>query len=108
MYEPSKHVATFYVAGFQYWDGALVIGELKAGMQLDLVPERDNPHDPEAIAIRWKGTKLGFVPASENALVSALSFYGHADVFECRVLKADPARSPWHQLMVGLYVRDAR
>ncbi|MGQ5427120.1 HIRAN domain-containing protein [Thermophilibacter sp. ZX-H3] len=108
MYEPSRHVSTFYVAGFQYWDGASVIGELSSGMGLDLAPERDNPHDPEAVAISWRGTKLGYVPADESGLVSTLAYYGHADVLECRVLKADPTRSPWHQLMVGIYVRDAR
>ena len=108
MYEPSRHVSTFYVAGFQYWDGASVIGELSSGMGLDLAPERDNPHDPEAVAISWRGTKLGYVPADESGLVSTLAYYGHADVLECRVLKADPARSPWHQLMVAINVCDAR
>ena len=73
MYEPSRHIATFYVAGFQYWDGATVIGELASGMGLDLSPERDNPHDPEAVAISWNGTKLGYVPADENGLVSTLA-----------------------------------
>ena len=108
MYEPSKHIATFYVAGFQYWDGASVINELRAGMQLELAPEPENPHDPEAVAILWNGTKLGFVPKDESGLVALLAFYGHADILECRVLKADPTRSPWHQLMVGIYMRDAR
>lgn len=108
MYEPSRHVATFHVAGFQFWDGAVVIGELKSGTKLELVPERDNPHDPEAMALCWHGAKLGYVPADENHLMSTLAFYGHTNAFECRVLQADPTRSPWHQLMVGVYVRDAR
>lgn len=107
-YEPSRHITTFYVAGFQYWEGASVIGELKPGMKLELAAERGNPHDPEAIAIHWNGIKLGYVPADENHLISTLAYYGHAGALECKVLQADPTRSPWHQLMVAINVCDAR
>ena len=51
MYEPSRSIMTFHIAGFQFWDGALVLDQLKAGIQLRLVPEFDNPHDPRAVAI---------------------------------------------------------
>ena len=107
-YEPSRHISTFYVAGFQFWDGASVIGQLKSGMKLELAAERGNPHDPEAIAIRWNGIKLGYVPSGENHLISTLAYFGHADALECTVLQADPTRSPWHQLMVAINVHDAR
>lgn len=32
MYEPSRNIMTFHIAGFQFWDGALVLNQLKAGM----------------------------------------------------------------------------
>lgn len=51
MYEPSRNIMTFHITGFQFWDGALVLDQLKVGMQLRLVPEFDNPHDPRAVAI---------------------------------------------------------
>ena len=108
MYEPSPALMSFYIAGFQHWDGALVLGELAAGMELDLVPEFDNPHDPNAIAIRRGGTKLGYVPADMNEMLATLMFYGHGDAFECVVQQVAPERSPWHQVRVGVYVSDAR
>ena len=49
MYEPSRVLLSFHIAGFQYADGALVLGDLKAGDKLTLRAERDNPHDPEAV-----------------------------------------------------------
>ena len=49
MYEPSRVLLSFHIAGFQYADGALVLGDLKAGDKLTLCAECDNPHDPEAI-----------------------------------------------------------
>lgn len=32
MYEPSRNIMTFHIAGFQFWDGALVLNQLKAGL----------------------------------------------------------------------------
>ena len=54
MYEPSRNLFSFHIAGFQHHDGALVLGDLKAGDTLELVPERDNPYDAEAIAVKFR------------------------------------------------------
>ncbi|MBQ3106849.1 MAG: HIRAN domain-containing protein, partial [Eggerthellaceae bacterium] len=98
----------FFVAGFRCYDGALVLGRLQAGAAVDLVPEFDNPYDRDAIEIRYEGVKLGYVPASKNASMALMAFYGHADVFEARILQVDSEADPWEQVRVGIYVRDAR
>ena len=85
MYEPSRVLLSFHIAGFQYADGALVLGDLKAGDKLMLCAERDNPHDPEAVAIYYGNTKLGYVPGNEVGPLSLMMYYGHEDVFEVRV-----------------------
>lgn len=85
MYEPSRVLLSFHIAGFQYADGALVLGDLKAGDKLTLCDERDNPHDPEAVAIYYGNTKLGYVPGNEVGPLSLMMYYGHEDVFEARV-----------------------
>lgn len=108
MYEPSRQISSFYIAGFQYWDGALVLSELKVGERLRLVPEFDNPHDSSAMAIYRGKTKMGFVPGSENELLALMFFYGHSDGFELRVLQVSPDQKPWEQVRVGMYVTDAR
>ena len=107
-YEPSRHLISFHVAGFQHWDGATVLSKLSPGCQLDLVPEFDNPHDPEAIALYIDGVKIGYVPADKNGLISTLAFFGHTSVFECRVLQVAPEKDPWEQVRMGIYVVDAR
>ena len=48
MYEPSRVLLSFHIAGFQYTDGALVLGDLKAGDKLTLCAERDNELRPES------------------------------------------------------------
>ncbi len=108
MYQPSKHIDTFFVAGFQHHDGALVFDQLKVGAPVALVPEPDNPYDPSAIAVYLADTMIGYVPAAKNSMLALLSYYGHKDVFECRILQVDPEADPWEQVRVGIYVTDAR
>lgn len=108
MYEPCKHYKTFNVAGFQRYDGALVLDQMKPGAPLVMMPERDNPYDPEAIALFFEGTMIGYVPREDNSLMSLMMFYGHAGVFEAHVVQVDPEAKPWEQVRVGVYVTDKR
>ena len=104
----SRHITDFYIAGMRYWDGAFIVGELKPGENLTLVPEPQNPHDCDAVAIYWEDTKLGYVPCDENDFLAQLLCFGHVDVIECRILKVDPKGEPYKQVRVGLYVIDKR
>ncbi len=108
MYEPSRRIDTFFIAGFQHWDGALVLNELKPGMPVDLIAEPENPYDPEAVALFHQGVKLGYVPASQNSLLSLLSFYGHGGILEARILQVKPDADPWEQVRIGVFVKDVR
>ena len=108
MYKPSKQIATFFIAGFQYHDGYLALNKLKPGKKLKMVPEPDNPHDPAAVALRYKGTKLGYVPSSHNKEIALLAFYGHKGIYEARVMQVNPEEDPWRQVRVGIYVTDRR
>ena len=108
MYEPSRHVATFHIAGFQHYDGALVLGKLKPGKKLKMVSERDNPYDPTAVELRYKKVKLGYVPRDHNEELARLAFFGHKGIYEARVLQVDLEADPWRQVRVGIYVTDAR
>ena len=108
MYEPSRLVKTFHIAGFQYYDGAFVLDKLKPGKKLKMVPDPKNPYDSYAIELRYKKAKLGFVPRTENEMMALMAFYGHKGVFEARVLQVDPEAEPWHQVRVGVYVADSR
>lgn len=101
MYEPSHHLATYFITGFQHWNRALALDQLKPGQRLRMEPESDNPYDPNAIALYAQGVKLGYIPASENDLVSPMCFYGHAGALEMCILQIDPQFAPWKQVRVG-------
>ena len=80
MYSPTKLVDSFVISGLPYYDAPLIFDQLKLGSDLTIVPERDNPYDPEALALYSNDHKLGFVPRENNSLWSTLLFYGHQNL----------------------------
>src|SRR5574340_876411 len=58
------------LAGFRYHAAREVWRELRVGDALELVREADNPYDANAVAVAWRGRKLGYVPRRENAALA--------------------------------------
>ena len=58
------------LAGFRYGEAAQVMPLLQPGDALELLREADNPHDPNAVRVEWRGRKLGYVPQRDNAAVA--------------------------------------
>ena len=108
MYEPTRVIASFHIAGFQFGEGALVLEQLKAGAHLEMMAEPDNPYDSSAIALWFEGKRLGYIPSEQNDLLATMFHFGHADAFECVVQQVAPERSPWHQVRAAVYVTDTR
>ena len=107
MYSPTKLVDSFVVSGLPYYDAPLVFDQLKLGSDLTIVPERDNPYDPEALALYSTNNKLGFIPKESNSLWSTLLFYGHQNIITCKITQLSDHHG--HLLVkAGLYVIDAR
>ena len=69
----------FNVAGITFArDRSLEVANLRPVGSVSLVPEPDNPHDPEAVRIEYKGLHLGYVPngdikrhLAENGITTA-------------------------------------
>ena len=56
-------------AGAHHAD-ALASDAAAPGGLLELRRDPDNPHDPNAIAVAWRGRKLGYVPKRDNATLA--------------------------------------
>ena len=98
------HFANFYVAGFNYYDGCMVIEELKVGSRLELVRDEYNKVDVNAIAIYYNDFKLGYVPACENEMLAKFLDMGYEDVFEVRVQRLNKETNPATQVGVIVYI----
>ncbi len=107
-YEPSRRILDSNVAGFSHWDGHLVLSKIKPGSKLKLRAEFDNPYDPDAVAVYFHGTKIGYVPRAHNFVIAQLIRFGHKGVLEARVTNVNPLAHPEQQVKMAILVRDAR
>jgi hypothetical protein len=79
------------LAGFRYYQGRSLWDELEVGDALALVREPDNPFDPNAVRIEWRGHKLGYVPRRENARLARQMDHGAA--VEARITELRTSRN---------------
>lgn len=108
MYEPSTYCFDQHISGFKFWDGYEVLSELKPGTELAMVPEPENPFDPNAIALYYGDAKLGFIGREHNELISQLIFFEQPDVFRAYVTKVDPEAEPYKQVRITVRIVDRR
>ena len=103
----SKLVADFCIAGFTYWNGLEVIDKLKVGKKIDMQVEDENDFDPKAVALLYKGKKLGYIPRRDNAQISQLLYFGH-EIFVTRISQVNLEAHPEQQIRVVIRLKDAR
>ena len=98
------HYLHFDIAGFTYYDGPLVLCELKPGKKVRLEREEDNKFDPCAVAIYYGESKIGFVPSSMNEDICNFLQMGYGDIFDARIQRVAPEGHPEHQVGVIIYL----
>jgi hypothetical protein len=90
------------LAGFRYGEAAAVMPLMQAGDALDLVREQDNPHDPDAVRVEWRGRKLGYVPRRQNA---ALAWgLDRGTPLRARVSRLDDHPNPARRIEFEVYI----
>lgn len=99
-----EHLAHFNIAGFTYYDGAIVFNKLKIGKQLILKLEEKNKFDPRAVAIYYQEHKLGFVPKTENRIICKLLKIGMGKQLRAIIQQVDSRDHPESQIMVVVHL----
>ena len=90
------------LAGFQFYAGRALWDEMKAGDALVLVREPDNPHDPRAVRVEWRGRKLGYLPRAENRAVAEEMDRGGQ--VAARIARLERHRDPWKRIRIEVFV----
>lgn len=99
-----RHFTHFFIAGFTYYDGALVFNKLKIGTNLRMQREPGNRFDAKAVAIYYKDAHLGYVPRTDNDAICKILEMGH-DIFGMVVLQINPSANPENQIGVKVFVK---
>ena len=94
-----EHLANFSIAGFTYYDGAEAFSELKMGLKLEIELEKDNAYDPQAVLIKYKDFKLGYIPREHNRIFYKLLTVGINQI-ELRIQQIDEKDYPENQVGV--------
>lgn len=108
MYERSRNLFDCHIAGFAYYDGLDVIEQLVPAAPVALVSEPDNPYDPEAVAVYFGETKLGYVPKAHNSCISSLLYFGHGGIFDAKISSRDLEEHPENQFRIVIKIKDSR
>lgn len=90
------------LAGFQYHAGRAIFPLLGVGDRLSLHREPDNPHDPRAVRVDWRGAPLGYVPRLDNLDLARLMDRGTR--VEARILHLEKTRDPWRRVLLEIHV----
>lgn len=90
------------LAGYRYAVASEVWPLLRVGDLLELSREPDNPHDPNAIRVEWRGRKLGYVPRRENAALA----WGleRGEPLRARITRLEPHPNPARRLRFEVFV----
>ncbi|WP_124641287.1 HIRAN domain-containing protein [Amniculibacterium aquaticum] len=99
-----EHLSHFNIAGFTYYDGALVFQKLNIGTKLNLVLEPDNKYDARAIAIYYKDHKIGFVPRTENRILYKLLMVGLKRNLQVVIQRVSKNEHPENQIQVVVHL----
>jgi len=90
------------LAGFRYHAAAELWQELRVGDALELTREPANPHDANAVAVTWRGHKLGYVPRRDNA---ALAWgLDRGERLQARISRLAPHPNPARRIEIEVFV----
>ena len=78
------------LAGFRYHQGERLWPRLRPGQRLDLIREPDNPFDPCAVRVEWRGRKLGYLPRAQNVAIARLLDRGEPLEVRIKALRLGP------------------
>lgn len=84
-----------HLAGAMYYDLDEVFEELRVGTQLELLRDKDNRFDGNAVAVMYhspegEAVHLGFIPRTDNELIAAMLDMGWGKIFRCTIGRICP------------------
>ena len=86
------------LAGYQYYEDGTLWHRLRPGALLELRRNPNNPFDPNAVEVYWRGHQLGHLPRTDNRIISRLLDRGMKLRAKIQALRA--SKIPWERIQV--------
>jgi hypothetical protein len=102
--DPAAYIVVQHsgLAGFRYYEGSRVWNDMKVGDRITLIRERQNPHDPGAVRVEWRGHMIGYVPRRENGHLARQ--IDHGVRFTGRIIALDRTRNGRNRVSYEIFV----
>ena len=94
---------SFHIAGFSYYQGAFLFGDMSIGSTIEVHLDKGNPADENAVELRYKEQKIGYIPQNENYEIAAMLKAGY-EIFNAVVQQLSPEKHPEQQVRIGLFI----
>lgn len=91
-----------FVAGFRHYLGMEHLNEMQEGDLLEMIREPENEYDECAIALHWKGHKIGFIPRETNEILSKLLDANALSIFAV-ITHLEKNTKPWENVAIAVY-----
>ena len=88
------------LAGFQHYAGRALFPLMQEGDRLTLRREPDNPYDPKAVRVEWRGVQIGYAPRADNVDLARIMDRGTP--VEARILHLQKSRDPWKRVLLEI------
>lgn len=105
MEQTSTYFLHCNIAGLQYYEVLEVWKNLEIGQTLELIPEPNNRYDEHAVIVAFDGKKLGYLPRSQNKVVSKILQAGH-NIYEARVQRLYSQNPMYERIEICLRVKN--
>lgn len=106
-----KYFMDCHLAGRMYHDADEVWDELKVGTKLQLVLDKENRYDPNAVAVLYKKHSeeepylIGYIPRAQNELLAGMLEMGWGEAFVCRINQINEKAHPEQQVHLTIWIR---
>ena len=91
------------IAGFTYYRGVTMLGDLKPGTTLKLKRDKNNKYDPQAVMIKCNGEKIGYIPKRDNAIIYKLLKVGYKGL-TCIMQRVKPDAHTEEMVQVAVFL----
>jgi hypothetical protein len=91
----------FWVVGLEHHDGMKLWDQLDRGAVLQLAPDPDNPHDPNAVEVRLGGHMIGFVQKAVAKRLSPILRTGAS--YKCKVISREANESNKYEQILAVF-----
>ena len=100
----SIEIYSGFIAGYQYYSGEKIEHLFSSDAEVNLVREPFNPFDANAIAVYFKERKIGFIPMSDNKILT--NMIDQQIPLRAKIKNVNPQKPKWERVEISVFLSE--